>query len=216
MIKQLFLLSSILLFMGFPTVSAQSNSEVESLTEEIQALEETLQDKKEALAILREDLDGYYTIETINATYVFSNPRIEDDLLVLDLDFTNDSKGALAVTDELWMLSFFQEDDISLQQLWVYYENLPEVEGRRPISYNTRIKSGATVQLVLALTKSPEVYYGEPYLYEDLSESENLDEVDEEIIEVQEPFDDFSPLLIQVDPYNHPSGQSAQIEIPLE
>lgn len=212
--KGLLLLSSLFILLGASPVLAQTTTRIEELRTEIQELESTLKQKKTELHELRASEEGFYTIETNSATYVFSNPRIEGDRLLLDLDYTNDTKGALDVYNDLWMLTFAQEDETSIHQLWVNNDGLPEVADRQPLSYNVRIKSGATVKLLIGLSRTAEVYYGEPYM-----EGEQLVEEEEASSEETpiEPkvFDDLSPLFIRVDPYSSPTGQSEEIEIPL-
>ncbi|UUX33596.1 hypothetical protein [Fundicoccus culcitae] len=214
--RLILLVSSLFMFSYVATVLAQEAGQIPVLQGEISELKTQLAEKEAELAEILADQAGFYTIETLNATYTFSNPRIENDILVLDMDYTNDSKGSTIVYDEMWMLTFAQEDEISINQLWVGVDmaDLPEVEGRRPLTSNLRIKSGATINLVIGLTKSMDYLYG-PYMYEyDMTEDNS--EVVPPMIPMTEPFDEESPLFIRVDQYYRPEGQLGEVEIPLK
>lgn len=212
--RMVLLLSSFFILSHVTPVLAQEAGQIPVLQGEITELKAQLEEKQNELAALLADQAGFYTIETLNATYTFSNPRIENDLLVIDMDYTNDSKGSTVVYDEMWMLNFAQEDDISINQLWVSVDNtnLPEVEGRRPLTSNLRIKSGATINLVVGLTKSYDYGY---VMYESMDMSEDS-EVVPPMMPTTPAFDEESPLFIRVDQYYRPEGQLGEIEIPLK
>ena len=219
------ILMTLSILLPVTSVFAQTD-EITSLETEISDLTATLKEKKAALKELKANQDGVYIIETNNATFAFSNPRVYENLLLLDLDYTNDSKGALEVLSDLWMLSFFQEDETSINQLWFENFDLPEVEGRRPLNYQIKIKSGATIPLVIGLSRQTPYfnYEGEmgmgsgPMMMGEIdseieSESEENSEQESEMADL---FDDLSALYIRVDPYASPTGRSEEITIPLE
>lgn len=209
--KAIIFVASLFLVTAAQPIVAQEAGQIQSLQSEINDLHTQLEDKKAELAALLADQEGYYTIETSNATYVFSNPRIENDVIVMDMDYTNDSKGALVVYDDMWTLTFTQEDDISINQLWVLYdmENLPEVEGRRPLMSNLRIKSGATVNLVIALSPSPDYQFGMMF-------DSHMSESNSHMMPTTEPFDNKAPIVITVDQYSAPDNQPSRIEVPFK
>lgn len=223
--KVIFLCASIAtLFLNTP-ISAQS-SDINQIETEISDLTTTLLEKKAELRELKASQEGVYILETINATFAFSNPRIYENLLLIDVDYTNDSKGALEVMTDLWMLTFFQEDETSINPLWFENFNLPEVEGRRPLNYQLKIKSGATIALVIGLSKQTPYYpfEGDMGMANDNMMMEttegqlpNEEELAEESSpETIEPFDDLSTLYIRVDAYASPSGRTEEIAIPIE
>lgn len=213
--KYFLLLTSLLVLVGAGPVLAQS-TEITDLETEVNELSMTLKEKKEELKELKKAQEGVYIIETNNSTFAFSNPRVHENLLLLDLDYTNDSKVALDVMSDIWMLTFNYEDDKSINQLWFENFDLPEVEDRSPLSYNSRIKSGVTVKLVIGLSNTSINY---PYY----SESEEMltgDDIEENTEDTEEMLDtdwlkEISTLFITVDSYTSPTGLSERIEIPL-
>ena len=188
--KTVKLLSTLFVLFATSPVMAQSNDTITDLQAEIGELEITLNELKTELRALQASEEGMYTIETNSATYTFSNPRVEGDLLLLDLDFTNDTKGRLDVYNDIWSLAFSQEDNTSINPLWLSNETLPEVEGRRPLTYNIRIKTGATVKLLIGLSKTSDVYFAEPYVEMPPTEEPATEEEPQETV----TFDDLSPL----------------------
>lgn len=223
--KLTLLLSTLFLLAGASPILAQS-PEISDLEAEIMELNQTLKEKKAELEELKASQEGVYTIESNNSTFAFSNPRVHENLLLLDLDYTNDSKGALDVMSEIWMLTFTYEDESTINQLWFENFELPEVEGRSPLNYNTRIKSGVTVNLVIGLAKDSPYYY--PYYSEMeamMGEVMAEEEMSEEMTEVIEPteeiivdtdwLEEISTLFITVDGYSSPEGFSQRIEIPI-
>lgn len=204
-------------------VNAQAD-DIATLTEEIASLEASLKEKRAELKVLRANTEGLYTLETTNATLVFSNLRIEDNRLLIDLDYTNDSKGPLDIYNEMWMITFAREDERTIKQLWLDSERAFEVEGRETFLNNIRLKSGATIPLTLALTENAYYYYAEyameNYPTDEMMEAEDLEETSGEAVEeetsVKEPIieDTESPLIIRIDAYYTPSGLSEEIVVP--
>lgn len=116
--------------MTLPPVYAQSPDPTTDLINEITELELNLNQKKAELRELQATTEGLYTIETNTATLVFSNLRIDSDRILIDLDYTNDTKGVLDIMNDMWMITFAREDDTSIKQLWIDNDMLPDIEGR--------------------------------------------------------------------------------------
>lgn len=213
MIKRLTLLVALSSLMTLPPVYAQSPDPTTDLINEITELEINLNEKKAELRELQTTTEGLYMIETNSATLVFSNLRIDDDRILIDLDYTNDTKGILDIMNDLWMITFAREDDTSIKQLWIDNEMLPEIEGRETMINNLRLKSGATIKLTIGLVEESMYYYAEDYLGEEIASDEEV--VSDEVAQ-SEPMitDTTSPLYIRVDPYYTPSGKSEEIMIP--
>lgn len=137
---------------------ATLESEITELESQISEIESTLNSKQTELRELKgEDETEGFTIETNNAIYVFSNARMVDGKLLIDLDYTNRSGENLEVLfDMTWDLYFEQEDDAMVYDLTVNSYDTPEVDGRIVLDYDTTIKDGATVKLVFSLDEFKE------------------------------------------------------------
>ena len=181
---------------------AQENNAIQELQIEIKELGTQIESKRDELNQLIEDTEGYYLIESNTATYIFSNPRIYEDKLLLDLDITNDTKGRLDINNDIWSLSFTQEDDESITSLWINTDKIPEITDRKQLSNNLLVKKRATMPLVIALSPDS-INYNE----EDVTETEVKD---------KPTFSNLSPLHIRLDSYQSPTGMTEEIIIDLE
>ena len=181
---------------------AQENNAIQELQIEIKELGTQIESKRDELNQLIEDTEGYYLIESNTATYIFSNPRIYEDKLLLDLDITNDTKGRLDINNYIWSLSFTQEDDESITSLWINTDKIPEITDRKQLSNNLLVKKRATMPLVIALSPDS-INYNE----EDVTETEVKD---------KPTFSNLSPLHIRLDSYQSPTGMTEEIIIDLE
>lgn len=211
--KRLMLLVALSSLMTLPPVYAQSSDPAIDLINEIAELELNLNEKKAELRELQAMTEGLYTIETNTATLVFSNLRITGEQILIDLDYTNDTKGILDLMNDIWMITFAREDDTSIKQLWLNTEKLPEIEGRETMINNLRLKSGATIKLTIGLTEESMYYYAEDYLGEEIITEEEV-AIDEVAQNVPMITDTSLPLYIRVDAYNSPSGKSEEIMVP--
>lgn len=213
MIKRLMLLVTLSSLMTLPHVYAQSPDPTTDLINEITELELNLNQKKAELRELQATTEGLYTIETNTATLVFSNLRIDSDRILIDLDYTNDTKGVLDIMNDMWMITFAREDDTSIKQLWIDNDMLPDIEGRETTISNLRLKSRATIKLTIGLTEESMYYYAEDYLEDEIISDEEVvsDEVAQSVPMIT---DTTSPLYIRVDAYYSPSGKSEEILIP--
>lgn len=211
--KRLMLLVALSSLTTLPPVYAQSSDPAIDLINEIAELELNLNEKKAELRELQAMTEGLYTIETNTATLVFSNLRITGEQILIDLDYTNDTKGILDLMNDIWMITFAREDDTSIKQLWLNTEKLPEIEGRETMINNLRLKSGATIKLTIGLTEESMYYYAEDYLGEEIITEEEV-AIDEVAQNVPMITDTSLPLYIRVDAYNSPSGKSEEIMVP--
>lgn len=179
-----------------------------NIQEEIRELHQSTSLKREELRQELAATEGYYLIESNTATYIFSNPRIYDRYILLDVEVTNDTKGLLDLASEAWTLSYSQEYDDAIEALWLADIGQTEIDGRRLMNSNLKIKSGATVSMVVALSNF--IDYG-AYAQEDLAESESdiLEEADGLTDNLPTPRQ--SPIYIQIDAYNNPRGQTEMI-----
>ena len=199
--KFLVLLLSAMTFIP-ATVDAQENNAIQDLQVEIKEIGSQLESKRDELNQLIEETKDYYLIESNTATYIFSNPRIYEDKLLLDLDVTNDTKGRLDINNDIWSLSFSQEDDASVTSLWINTEKIPDITDRKQLSNGILVKKRASMQLVIAL--SPDTI---SYPEERITETDVKDKA---------PFSNLSPLHVRLDSYQSPTGMTKEIIINLE
>lgn len=152
--KFLLMSSSLVLLNVAPVFAEEDNSariaEIENQLKELDAQREELAKELETLQGGSENKD-VQILETKNFIAGFSNARIEGDYLLVDLDFENISdKAATLWTDFSFALRFEQEGDVEVYKTSVMYsDKLGEVEGRKQVTMDTKIKAGASVKLLL-------------------------------------------------------------------
>lgn len=158
--KKFFLLTSSLVLLNVAPVMAEedNSARISEIEEQLKKLDE----EREALAKELESLKGesgessnaeVQTLETNDFTVGFSNARVEDNYLLVDMDFENTSNEAITLwTDLSFALGFEQEGDVEVYTATpTYTEKVGEVNGRKQVTMSTKIKAGAKAELLLVI-----------------------------------------------------------------
>lgn len=211
--EKLLALISCLSLLSPIAISAQDPNKIEDLQAHIKTLETQLQETRQELILTINETDGLYVLESNTSTYIFSNPRLLDNHLLLDVDLRNDTKGRLDINSKIWALQFSQEDDATIRNLWLDVENIPGLKDRTQFNQNIIIKSGVSLKFTMALSYDSQDIYDKEIMATE--SQENLEEVSEASLAEFEFSTEF-PLHVRIDGYLSPNGMTQEIIIDLQ
>lgn len=150
------LFSSLLLFKSAGTVFAQNEDRIEEIKTEIEQKKSEIESlEKELSSLLPEDDSNEFEISTNNAVYIFTNPRFEDDNLLLNLDYENISNENLSLWGDMsFDLMFEQEDENNVYSLSFDFNHDYTDGDYTPLTMDTKIKAGGVAKLIVVLTEA--------------------------------------------------------------